>query len=51
MKRKMREMVEITYRYKGNTFVRADYKEEALDRLECLTRSGATIIRIEYFVA
>lgn len=51
MKRKPREMVEITYRYKGETYVRADDKAEAIDRIESLTRSGAVIIKVEQFKA
>lgn len=43
------KMVEIQYKYRGATYVRADKAEEALDRIESLTASGAIILKIERF--
>lgn len=51
MERKQKEMVEIVYKYKGETYTRADEKAEALDRIESLTRSGAVILKVEQFKA
>lgn len=46
MKRERKEFIQVYYRLKGETYVGGFIKDEALDKLEDLTRSGAVITRI-----